>query len=306
MHSTMKLALQRSSRVLAARTTAVAPLSMVARRTALPAVQGVSFQRKADISIRTNCTAAAPVKEEPVEEEAAGGGIGARMVLTAEVVVSKIFPAGFGWQGASCVADGMGYGADSVPFFLMTGCGDGAGVITGHTLYYALKKMTIDKSIDMMAQFNTGILLGTAAFHAGTAWQPIVNALHDSMKCSFNQTLVGTWAGCGFMFFVGLRVGRFLYGGNLHGVPAADYGNLKADALLSCSIGGATACFVGTDVSFVHNGVDENWLRGVVGIEDGASDLTGMVTAGSSTAIGFTVFQSAQNVVWPAGKCWTD
>lgn len=73
------------------------------------------------------------------------------------------------------------------------------------------------------------------------------------MKCSFNQTLVGTWAGCGFMFFVGLRVGRFLYGGNLHGVPAADYGNLKADALLSCSIGGATACFVGTDVSFVHN-----------------------------------------------------
>ena len=64
----MKLALSRSSRVLAARTTALAPLSVVARRTALPAVQGASFQRKTDISIRTNCTAAAPPKEEPKEE----------------------------------------------------------------------------------------------------------------------------------------------------------------------------------------------------------------------------------------------
>jgi len=240
------------------------------------------------------------------DEETGPSTIAKRLIVTSEVVVSKIFPAGFGWQGSSVVAGNMGYEADQVPFFLITGCGDALGVLVGHTSFYAIKKMAVDSSIDMLAQFNTGVLLATAAFHAGTAWQPIVNALHDGLKLNFNQTVFGTFVGCGTMFYVGLRVGRTLYGGMLHGVAANDYANLKADAMLSMSIGGATACFVGTDVSFVANGVEQNWLRPVVGIEDGVSDLSGCISAGTSTALGFSITQMAQNISVPKDKCWTD
>jgi hypothetical protein len=40
------------------------------------------------------------------------------------VVVSKIFPAGFGWQASSAVAEGMGFESDQGGFFLITGAGD--------------------------------------------------------------------------------------------------------------------------------------------------------------------------------------
>ena len=81
------------------------------------------------------------------------------------MTVSKIFPAGVGWQGASVVADSMGYTATELPFFLMTGAGDflgftlpgglllldwfPSGVFAGHVSFYAVKKMAIDKTIDM-------------------------------------------------------------------------------------------------------------------------------------------------------------
>ena len=73
---------------------------------------------------------------------------------------------------------------------------------------------------------------------------------------------------------------------------------------MSSTIGGATGFFVGTDTAYLAG--DGNWLRPVVGIEDGASVLVGCVTAGSSTALGFAVSQSAQNLVYPKGQCWLD
>jgi len=244
----------------------------------------------------------------PETEES--GGLLNRLQVTAEVTVSKIFPAGFGWQGMSCVADQAGYEATEIPFFLATGVGDAIGVLVGHTLFYAAKKAAFDDSIDMASTVQTGCLLATGAFHAGTAWQPIVNALHDGLGLSFNQTLVGTLGGCGFMFFVGLRVGRSLLSPMMSHVQGPSYANLKADAGLSVSIGGATACFVGTDVSFATMSgtevLEQNWLRPVVGIEEGVSDLSGMVSAGTSTALGFTAIQMAQNVAVPKGKNWVD
>ena len=45
-------------------------------------------------------------------------------------------------------------------------------------------------------------------------------------------------------------------------MEANNYGNLKADGALSVAVGGATAAFVGTDVSFG----DSNWLRPLVGV----------------------------------------
>lgn len=247
--------------------------------------------------------------EEP-EEVSAAQGLLNRIHTTAEVCVSKIFPAGFGWQGMSVVADGAGYAATDTGFFLMTGLGDATGVFCGHVAFYAIKKAVWDQTISMKDTVHTGALLAVAAFHAGTAWQPIVNFLHDTAHLDFNGTLAGTFLGCGGMFYVGLRVGRGLLSPMLSGVAPASYANLKADAGLSVSIGGATGCFVGTDVSFVTGegaaAVDTNWLRGVVGIEDGTSDVTGMMTAGCSTALGFGGVQMVQNAVVTKDKCWCD
>lgn len=273
--------------------------------------KGVITKDDLEIALGTYQVEARDVASDDAEEEASSsGGLTARISLTAEVIVSKIFPAGFGWQGASVVAGNMGFEATDLGFFLATGCGDATGVIVGHTLYYAIKKAVVDPTISMKDQFHTGLLLGCAAFHAGTAWQPIVNFLHDGAHLDFNGTLGGTFVGCGTMFYIGLRVGRGLLSPILSGVEPATYANLKNDAALSVSIGGATGCFVGTDVTFVTGegaaAVDANWLRPVVGIEDSASDLSGMVSAGTSTALGFGGVQMVQNVVVPAGKSWVD
>ena len=50
----------------------------------------------------------------------------------------------------------------------------------------------------------------------------------------------------------------------------------------------------------------DNWLRPVVGIEDGTSDMVAQVIAGSSTGLGFLAVQSAQNLTLPKGKNWID
>ena len=107
---------------------------------------------------------------------------------------------------------------------------------------------------------------------------------------------------CGTAFFGGLRLFRVLYSPILEGVEESNYENPKNDFALSVSIGAATACFVGTDVSY---GAD-NWLRPVVGIEDSFSVPLGMCLAGSSTALGFFGLQTVQNVVVPEGKNWID
>jgi len=220
--------------------------------------------------------------------------------------VSKIFPAGVGWQGASVVADSMGYTATEVPFFLMTGAGDFLGVFAGHVSFYAVKKMAIDKTIDMSETIQSGTWLASAAFCSGTAWQPLVNLFHDILGFGFAGTFTGVWMGCGAAFYAGLRLGRVVLPQICPTIEPPNYDNSCADTALSISIGGATAFFVGTDVSFVTSDVDQNWLRPIVGIEDGTGALAGMSIAGSSTALGFTASQMGQNLVVPAGKNWLD
>lgn len=227
---------------------------------------------------------------------------GKRMVTTAEVMVSKIFPAGFGWQGASVVAENMGFDGASLNFALSTGAGDFLGVLTGHTLFMVAKKgVTGNDDINLKHEAQTGLLLGSAAFCSGTAWQPIVNVSH-ALNLGFNASAGLTLAVCGGAFFAGLRGFRMLYSPVMDGVEENNYSNLKNDAALSASIGAATACFVGTDVSFG----DGNWLRPLVGVEDGFSTPLGMCLAGSSTALGFLALQTGQNVVVPKGKNWVD
>ena len=80
-----------------------------------------------------------------------------------------------------------------------------------------------------------------------------------------------------------------------------NYSNLQADALLSISVGGATGAFVGTDCAQVGN-----WLMPYFGIADGTADLAGAAIAGSSTATGFAVLQTAENALITDGKNWVD
>lgn len=239
-----------------------------------------------------------------------GDVIAARFIVTAEVAISKIFPAGFGWQGGCIIAEALGYGSTDVPLFLITGLGDAAGVGIGHYIYYAIKNALGYKQ-DMQSVGHTSVLLSTACIFSGTAWQPIVNFLHDTAHLGFNSVAFGAFAGCGVAFFTGLRFGRSFWSPMLSKIEPNNYGNLKADALLGAAVGGATGAFVGTDVSFVTgtetaNPIDENWLRPVVGIEEGTSQIQAMSTAGTSTAIGFTAVQTVQNSTLAPGKNWVD
>jgi len=244
-------------------------------------------------------------KEETdtVVKEAEKSSIADRFILSTEVTVSKIFPAGFGWQSASIVADAKGMSADSMSFALTTGFGDAVGVLLGHCAFYGAKKaMTGDSAIDMTKELHTGILLGSAAMCSGTAWQPLVNALQGA-NLSFPAVFAGTWVGCGTAFYFGLRAGRTILPGFLEHVHEPTYENSTRDAALSVAIGGATGYFVGTDAVYLP---DQNFLINIVGIPDGTPDLTGCAIAGSSTALGFMSAQTGMNLIYPKGKSWND
>merc|ERR1711998_188656 len=98
----------------------------------------------------------------------------------------------------------------------------GAGVFTGHLLFTTIKAVVSGKPDPV-----GGLWLGTAAFCSGTAWQPVVNFLHDAAGCSFASSFVGTGMITGFCFFVGLRLGRIIY--SPLGLPSSDYANLCGD-----------------------------------------------------------------------------
>lgn len=229
-----------------------------------------------------------------------------RWAYTGEIMVSKLFPAGFGWQAASCIADSsFGLAATSPGFALMTGLGDMTGVICGHMLYKTIQNSVTDKEIDLGAEFKTSVWLGTAAFCAGSSWQPIVNFLHDDLQLGFTSTFVGVTGMCGSMFFAGLALGRTIY----PWMPSVGSGkSLMQDAGLCLSIGGATAMFVATDPSFTGAQADMLYslTAPVFNITDDMSTLAGCATAGASTFTGFAIFNSAQSALLPVGSNWMD
>lgn len=245
-----------------------------------------------------------PPKLDDKEEKQPLTGIKKRFYITAEVTVSKIFPAGFGWQSSSILAENyLGYSADSLSFALTTGMGDALGVLVGHCAYYGTKKaITGNEKILMKREFDTGVLLGSAAFCSGTMWQPLVDALQGA-SLPFAGVFAGTWVGCGTAFYLGLRAGRTILPGILEYVEEPTYDNSKTDASLSMVIGGATGFFVGTDAAYLPS---QNFLIDIVGIPDGTPNLTGCAIAGSSTSLGFGVAQTGFNIIYPAGKCWND
>lgn len=229
------------------------------------------------------------------EKSAEPAALPARTPPTLEVIVSKIFPAGFGWQAASVVAGNQGFEADTMAFALTTGAGDFAGVLAGHSLF-SVMNAALGRGGGLGSDLVSGLWLATAAFCSGTAWQPTVNYLHDVMGLDFVPTALSCGAVTGFAFFTGLRIGRVLY--SPLGMPG---GGMYNDAMLSVSIGAATGTFVGTDISFT-----DNFLSPAFGVTDSMSDLEGCIRAGASTATGFLCVQSAQNLLLPAHYNWLD
>ena len=225
----------------------------------------------------------------------------ARLSSSAEVAVSKIFPAGAGWQAASIVAGNAGLASNSLAFFLTVGIGDLIGVFIGHTLYQLFKKKaTKDASINMNEQVQVATLLGGAALFSGSMWQPALNTA-NALGLSFNGAFSVVGVACTFAFFAGLRVWRKILSPSMAGVARNSYPNLKADVQLSVAIGAATAFFVGTDMSFGA----ANWLAGILGITESMSTLMGICVAGCSTALGFMTCQLALTGL-PKDKCWID
>lgn len=242
-----------------------------------------------------------PVEASKTKEKS--NSITDRFIVTAEVAVSKIFPAGFGWQASSVIAETkLGYAADSMAFALTTGFGDALGVLFGHCAYFGIKKQVADSSINMKKELQIGFFLSSAAFCSGTAWQPLVDALQGA-NLSFMQVFAGTWIGCGTAFYLGLRAGRTIFSGFLEHIQEPTYENSLNDKSLSAAIGGATGFFVGTNAVYLP---DQNFLIDIVGIQAGTPDLTGCAIAGTSTGLGFVSAQSAFNVIYPTGKCWND
>ena len=245
----------------------------------------------------------ASVDESEVKAAAPSSVMARRFLSTIEVTISKIFPAGFGWQTASVIAgSNFGYAPDSLNFALSTGLGDALGVLGGHMAYYTAKKTLVTSDINLTSELHTGILLGAAAFCSGTAWQPLVNTFQGA-NLSFAAVFTGTWIGCAAAFYGGLRAGRTILSGPLKYISEPTYENSKNDLSLSVAIGGATGFFVGTDAAYLP---DQNFLINVVGIQPGTPDLVGCAIAGSSTSLGFMTAQSGFNVIFPAGKCWND
>lgn len=238
------------------------------------------------------------------QEKDASGGTMNRFRTTAEVTVSKIFPAGFCWQASSVVAEEyLGYAPDTVAFALTTGLGDGIGVMAGHCAYFAAKKsLTNDEEIDTEREKQTGLLLASAAFCSGTAWQPLVGAL-QAADLSFAQVFAGTWIGCGTAFYLGLRTARTIFSGPCRFIEEPSYENSSTDKSLSMAIGGATGFFVGTDTAYLPT---QNFLIHTVGIHEATPALTGCVIAGTSTSLGFLSSQAPLNAIYPEGKLWND
>lgn len=239
--------------------------------------------------------------EEAVEKQS---GIANRLLVTAEVTASKIFPAGFGWQFGSVLAANAGLTSDSLGFALATGAGDFTGVFLGHTLFYSLKHTFFvqNPSESLSQTASTGLFLASAAYCSGSVWQPVVNLLQAGGLSFVGVTAVTTTL-CAGAFFAGLRGGRVVYPTLGLAVAPASYKNLKNDASLSLAIGGAGGGFVGTDINYLPG---QNFLKDLVGVDAADSVSVACTKAGSATSLGFLAVQSVQNVGHGAGKNWTD
>lgn len=224
-----------------------------------------------------------------------------RFLATLVVAISKIFPAGFLWEGfaLAAVAAGEHVRRDgTVGTYLLTGLGDSLGVLTGHLLWRLPVTFIFHDKFQPRAEVQTALFLASASFLSGSSWQLVVNL---TTTLGFYGVAVITGTVCACMFFIGLRAGRAVYGRWLGWEHLLGVG-WGLDAQLAASIGGASFLFVATDT-----GVSSNPLINVFGVEEHASAFLGMFQAGASTFCGFLAVQAVQNLVlFRHGRSWLD
>ena len=155
--------------------------------------------------------------------------LGARFLVTAEVCVSKIGPAGAGWWAANALAsESLGLSATDMGYFVTTGLGDASAVWLGHSVYFFLKSLVMP-GISMSKEFQTATFLGGATFLSGFVWQPACNAMEAE---PFLYAAVGVGTACGSAFFVGLRGMRLgMHSAGFSAVEHPTSENLRDDAV---------------------------------------------------------------------------
>ncbi len=217
-----------------------------------------------------------------------------RNVKTSEIIISKIFPAGCGWQSGSIIAENLSYTITDPMFYTIVGFKEALFVGSGHMIYYKIKSYNSDE-ININDEKNNALLLSSATFCSGYMWQPIVNQYSD-MDFLITSTITGTY--CSSSFLGGLLLSRLLYPMLNYNIEKNNKETIKKDVGLSLSIGGATGLFVATDTELLNN-----FLANYLGINDNMSTIECIYTAGISTSLGFFGIQTLQNVL---KKNWLD
>ena len=202
-----------------------------------------------------------------------------RSKTTLEIIFSKIFPAGFGWQFTASFLEPY-IVSNTAIFAVGTGLGEGAAVYCGHQVWMNGKSKW-DETVDLKNEKKISKWLGSSACLSGTIWQPTVNIASEILP--FYPTMMFTGIMCGSTFYGGLRLFRKVY--------QIENGTKKDDAQLALSIGGATGCFVATDPLILGN----TWTT--FHITPSIQPFNAYLLAGTSTAFGFSAMQTMQNLL---------
>ena len=124
-----------------------------------------------------------------------------RTLKTSEIIISRVFLSGCGWNGGSMIAENLDYSIVDYNFFFITGCCQALSVMSGHLTYSKLKNRF--RKINMDLEYNKAFHIGSATFLSGCIWQPTVN-LFDTYEFSVVSTVTGLT--CGATFFTGLLI----------------------------------------------------------------------------------------------------
>ena len=242
--------------------------------------------------------------------------------------LTKIFWSGFFWQLFSFAAVGPTYWT----FALASGFGDAFGVFLGNLVRIGMESLasaslasadtsapsarkcaaifatmfvTMLRIIFTPAPFPgtynslmDSLAVSIGAFSAGCAWQPMVNHCSSKML-NFNAAASLVGFVCGTFFFFGYALGKFLFLGRKKAGLETLRGVLR-DVSLAVGVMGAAAFFVGTDVQF-----PDNWLQDVVGERSGNSIPLDCLKSGFSTFLGFVCVSFVLVFLLPAPYLWT-
>jgi len=214
-----------------------------------------------------------------------------------EVMISRVFPAGAGWQLASIMASNAGVATNSLLFCSLLGFGNFFGVIVGHMLWEGLKKV-VRGDVDLSREFQVASLLGGAAFFSGLSWQVAMN-IFKAVGVGLYQSFTSVGIVCTMAFFLGMRLMRQNLSPIMSAVDKNSFVNVRSDIGLSIAIGGATAGLVFTD-AFLGASPFLAFLE----MKTAVSPLVSVLFGGLASSLGFLATTAVQAL--NKKKCWLD